>query len=177
MFYGSSITQGGCASRPGNCYESRVSRALQADFINLGFSGSCRGEEEMAHYIKTLEMSAFVFDYDHNSRTPKYLGETHQKFFNIIREANPNVPILILSRPEPVLTGNAQISRDVIEKTCLDSRANGDENVYFLDGPALMKIAGFDGTVDGCHPNDLGFYSMAEAIVEALKPVFDKYNK
>lgn len=171
VFYGSSITQGGCASRPGNCYESRISRALSSDYINLGFSGNCRAEEEMAHYLKDLEMSAFIYDYDHNSRTPKFLSETHSKFFEIIRAANPDLPILILSRPEPVLVGNALLSRDVIKKTCTDSREKGDKNVYFLDGPALMKIAGFDGTVDNCHPNDLGFYSMAEAVIEVLKPI------
>ena len=172
VFYGSSITQGGCASRPGCSYESRVSRALQADYINLGFSGNCKGEEAMAHYIKTLEMSAFVYDYDHNSGNPKYLESTHQKFFRIIREANPDLPILIMSRPEFELKGNALLSRDIIEKTYLDAKASGDKNVYFLDGPELMKIAEFDGTVDGCHPNDLGFYSMAMAVTEVLQKVF-----
>ena len=173
VFYGSSITQGGCASRPGNSYECRVSRALSADFVNLGFSGSCRAEETMAHYVKNLDMSVFIYDYDHNSRTSKYLEETHQKFFKIIRDANPTLPIVILSRPEPVLKGGALVSRDIIEKTCLDSRAEGDQNVYFIDGPALMKLAGFDGTVDNCHPNDLGFYSMAEAIISVLKPIVE----
>lgn len=173
VFYGSSITQGGCASRPGNSYESWVSRTLQADYINLGFSGSCKGEEAIAHYIKNLPMSAFILDYDHNSGNPKYLAETHQKFFNIIRETNPDLPILVMSRPEFVLKGNALLSRDIIEKTVLDARANGDQNVYFLDGPALMRIAEFDGTVDGCHPNDLGFYSMAQAVIGVLKPIFE----
>lgn len=171
VFYGSSITHGGCASRPGNSYESRVSRALQADFVNLGFSGSCRAEEEMAHYIKTLDISAFVYDYDHNSKTPQYLADTHQKFFRIIRDAQPDLPILIMSRPEYVLKGNALRSKEIIEKTYLDAKACGDQNVYFLDGPTLMKLAGFDGTVDGCHPNDLGFYSMAEAVTEVLKAI------
>lgn len=171
VFYGSSITQGGCASRPGNSYECRVSRALFADFVNLGFSGSCRAEEAMAQYIKTLDMSAFVYDYDHNSRNPEYLASTHQKFFKTVREARPDLPILILSRPEPVLKGNALLSKEIIEKTYLDAKAGGDQNVYYLDGPALMKIAGTDGTVDGCHPNDLGFYSMAEAVIEVLKQI------
>lgn len=169
VFYGSSITQGGCASRPGNSYECRVSRALSADFINLGFSGSCRAEEEMAHYLKGLDMSVFVYDYDHNSRNPDYLEKTHKRLFEIFRKENPHVPVLMLSRPDPILKGNALKSKEIIEKTYLDAKAAGDENVYFLDGPALMKIAGKDGTVDGCHPNDFGFYSMAEAVTEVLK--------
>ncbi len=174
VFYGSSITQGGCASRPGNSYESRISRALSADFINLGFSGSCKAEEAMAHYIKDLDMSLLVYDYDHNSRTPDYLEKTHKRMFDIIRKANPALPILILSRPYPILKGNALLSKEIIEKTCADARAQGDQNVYFLDGPALMKIAGLDGTVDDCHPNDLGFYSMAEAVIEVMKKILSK---
>lgn len=172
VFYGSSITQGGCASRPGNSYEARISRALNADYVNLGFSGSCRAEETMAHYIKSLEMSTFVYDYDHNSRNPEYLKNTHQKFFKIIRDAHPDLPIVILSRPEAVLSGNALRSKEIIEKTYLKAKEAGDKNVYFLDGPALMKVAGFDGTVDNCHPNDLGFYSMSVAVTEVLQNVF-----
>ena len=57
VFYGSSITQGGCASRPGNSYQSVISRRYDADFINLGFSGSAKGEEAMRNYIASLPMS------------------------------------------------------------------------------------------------------------------------
>ena len=51
VFYGNSITQGGCASRPGNSYQGFISRRISADFINLGFSGNGKGENEMANYI------------------------------------------------------------------------------------------------------------------------------
>ena len=60
VYYGSSVTQGGCASRPGNAYQSIISRELDCDFINLGFSGSAHGEQAMADYIATLPMSVFV---------------------------------------------------------------------------------------------------------------------
>ena len=81
VYYGSSITQGGCASRPGNAYQGFVSRALDADFINLGFSGSARGEETIANYIKYLKMSAFVYDYDHNAPNSEHLRKTHEPMF------------------------------------------------------------------------------------------------
>ena len=67
VFYGSSITQGGCASRPGNCYTAVLSRRLDFDHVNLGFSGSGKAEQEMADYIAGLDMSVFVYDYDHNA--------------------------------------------------------------------------------------------------------------
>lgn len=75
VYYGSSITQGGCASRPGRSYQSVIERRLNCDYINLGFSGNAKGEPEMADYIKNLPMSVFVFDYDHNARKPRICKE------------------------------------------------------------------------------------------------------
>lgn len=81
VFYGSSITEGGCAPRPGNAYTSIVSRWLDADYRNMGFSGSARGEEDFAEYLAGFpEMSLFVMDYDHNSPSPEHLAETHAPF-------------------------------------------------------------------------------------------------
>lgn len=169
VFYGSSITQGGCASRPGNSYESIVSRALQTDYINLGFSGSAKAEEEIAQYIKTLDMSVFVYDYDHNAPSLQHLKDTHQKMFLTIRETNPELPIIILSRPKYKLTDAEKQGLAVIQKTYTDAVAAGDKNTCFIDGPALMKYARNNGTVDDCHPNDLGFYSMAKVLIRQLK--------
>jgi hypothetical protein len=64
VFYGSSITQGGCASRPGTTYVNYLSRWLNAPVVNLGFCGNAKGEPEMAELISKLDMSAFVLDYD-----------------------------------------------------------------------------------------------------------------
>ena len=57
VYYGSSITQGGCASRPGNAYQAIISRSMDANFINLGFSGSARGEQTIVDYLAALDMS------------------------------------------------------------------------------------------------------------------------
>jgi len=69
VYYGSSITQGACASRPGRCYQSIISRRFDCDYVNLGFSGNAKAEDEMIEYIKKLDMSLFVYDYDHNAPT------------------------------------------------------------------------------------------------------------
>ncbi len=168
VFYGSSITQGGCASRPGNAYTAMVARFFDADHINLGFSGNALAEKEMAEYITGLDMSAFVFDYDYNAPSPLHLANTHERMFKIIREANPDLPIIVLSRPQYHTGWYENKCREIIEATCKNARAAGDENVYFIGGKALMAMAGNDGTVDDCHPNDLGFASMAKAVSEVL---------
>lgn len=169
VFYGSSITQGGCASRPGNAYENRISAALQVDHVNLGFSGNAKAEDEMARYIKNLDMSVFVYDYDHNAPTLEHLEKTHQRMFRIIRESNPELPIVILSRPKYRLNGEEKQRLAVIRRTYEEALASGDRHVCFIDGPTLMKYAKTEGTVDGGHPNDLGFYSMAKVLIPKLR--------
>lgn len=172
VFYGSSITQGGCSSRPGNTYQAIVSRALDANYINLGFSGNARAEDEMSDYVKNLDMSAFVYDYDHNAPTLEHLCKTHEKMFKAIREKNPTLPIVIMSRPKYTLTADEKKRLDVIKQTYENAIASGDKNVYLITGRELMKIAKNDGTVDNCHPNDLGFYSMAKSLLKVLKQIF-----
>lgn len=171
VFYGSSITQGGCASHPGNSYQSIISRKLNANYINLGFSGNALGEKEIAEYISSLDMSAFVYDYDHNAPNIKHLADTHERMFNTIRSSQPNLPIIILSRPKYHLTEDEYKRLEIIKATYTKALSSGDSNVYFIDGHTLMQHAENDGTVDDCHPNDLGFYSMAKAIITVLSNI------
>jgi hypothetical protein len=168
--YGSSITHGACASRPGNCYENILSRTLDCDFLNLGFSGSACGEDAIAHHIATLEMSAFVYDYDHNAPTPAYLAETHERMFKRIRAVHPDLPILMLSRPQPNLWNPDDAARlEIVRRTYENALAAGDQNVYFITGQDLMADVKNEGLVDGVHPNDAGFVSMARAMLPVLK--------
>lgn len=171
VYYGSSITQGGCASRPGNCYPAILSRRLDCDHINLGFSGSGKGEAEIAEYIAGLDMSVFVYDYDHNAPTAEHLAETHERMFRIIRQKNPTLPVVMLSRPKYALTGAEEARLTIIRETFTRAQTAGDRNVYFMDGRALMDLAGREGTVDGTHPNDLGFASMARALEPLLADI------
>ncbi len=167
VYYGSSITQGGCSSRPGMAYQSIVSRRFDANFINLGFSGSAKGEDVMAEYIKTLPMSVFVYDYDHNAPDVEHLKNTHQRMYKIIREANPDLPIIIMGAPKY----NYPKDRFAVIKATYDNAKARGENVYLLNGKQLMELAEYDGTVDYCHPNDLGFVSMAKAVGDVLEEI------
>ena len=171
VYYGSSITQGGCTSRPGNIYQNIISRRFSTDYINLGFSGSALAEEKMADYIAGLDMSVFVYDYDFNAPTPEYLKETHEKMFLKIREKHPTLPIVMMSRPRYFLDNDAKKRLEVIKETYNNALANGDKNVYLLDGPTLMAKAKGEGTVDNTHPNDLGFASIAKALGDVLEQI------
>ena len=172
VFYGSSITNGYAASRPGTTYESFLSRNLDCDFINLGFSGSAKGEMATAEYIAKLKMSAFVLDYDWNAPDSEHLMATHEKFYNTVRENNPDLPIVLVTRPDSDLNEDCQSRRDAILNTYMNARKSGDKKIYYIDGYSLFPAdCRRDCTVDGCHPNDLGFYFMAQRIGGVLKEI------
>ena len=174
VYYGSSITQGGCASKPGSSYQNILSRRFDCDYVNLGFSGSAKGEDAMTDYIKGLDMSIFVMDYDYNSTSPEHLQITHRKMYEAIREVHPELPIVILSRPKYYLKKDEKERLDVIYETYQSAKERGDKNVYFISGRKLMEIVEDNGTVDGCHPSDSGFFSIACAIGEVFEDILKK---
>ena len=169
VFYGSSITEGGCCTRIGCNYISLLSNRLNIDYINYGFSGNARGDLRFAEYILKSNPSIFVFDYDHNAPTPEELAATHEPFFRLIRDARPDLPIIMMTRPDFLCDEDAAKRRAVVRKTYENALARGDRLVRFIDGgtffpPALRR----DCSVDTCHPNDMGFHYMAEAVAPHL---------
>ena len=177
VYYGSSITQGGCASRPGMSYQNIVSRVLNCDFVNLGFSGSARAEDAMIEYIKNLDMSVFVCDYDHNAPSTEHLEKTHQKMFKTVREAHPHIPVIIMPRPKHRLDEDEEARFAIIKKTYEEAKALGDKNVYLIDGKMLTELCGDEGTVDGIHPTDLGFVSIAKALCNCMESIIEGKDK
>ncbi len=168
VYYGSSITQGGCASRPGNHYPNILSRKYNVDFRNLGFSGSARGEQAISDYIASLPMSAFVFAYDHNAPNVEHLAATHEPMYLNVRANHPDIPVIFITRPGIRYNAEERARREVVKTTYERAKTRG-ENVYFVDGETIFAIFGGDGgSVDGCHPNDLGFACVAAA----LDPIF-----
>ena len=171
VYYGSSITQGAFACRPGNAYESIIARRLDCDYLNLGFSGSARAEDAMVYYIAGLDMDLFVCDYDHNAPDVEHLQNTHEKLYRAVRERHPGMPILFVTKPDfdwdP--TGNAY-RREVVYNTYIKALREGDTHVAFVDGQSLFHGADRECcTTDGCHPNDAGFVRMADVIGEQIR--------
>ncbi|MBQ8510746.1 MAG: hypothetical protein IJ493_12645 [Clostridia bacterium] len=169
LYYGSSITQGGHASRPGMIYEALISRRLDTNYINLGFAGNCRGEDAIAEYMASLDYSVFVCDYDHNAPSEAHLAATHEKLYLKIRTAHPDVPVVFVTRPNFWLHYSYNSARrDIIYTTYNNARQRG-EKVLFVDGYGLF--AGElreECTSDGTHPNDLGMARMADVIGKAV---------
>ena len=175
VFYGSSVTQGCCATRPGNSYAAILSKWFDFDFINLGFSGNGKGEQAMADYIAGLDMSMFVMDYDHNAPDLAYLSATHPKMYQTIRSSHPDIPIIMMSAMSlPHILENHYARRDFIYNTYLDARSHGDQNVYFWDGSKEFAPYADYGTIEGSHPNDYGFYGMASSLRKIIAPIFQK---
>lgn len=178
VYYGHSITQGGCCSRPGFAYPNIISRRFHSDFVNLGFSGSALGETEIAEYIASLDMEAFVYDYDHNAGTPEHLRNTHEKMFQIIREKHPDIPVIfITTTPKNHYLGDKEERKQILLNTFENAKNKGDENVYFLDAIEIYEgcVDGLLGaTVEGCHLNDLGFTILAKAVGDILEKSLNK---
>ena len=172
VFYGSSITEGGCSNNSNCAYNAILSNWLDFEHYNLGFSGRAKGELGMADYINTIDMGAFVYDYDHNAPSVEHLAATHKPFFDRIREKHPDIPILMMSRPAEVYTEKMVQRRAIVRATYEAALAAGDKNVYFLDGETFYGESDRDlCSNDKCHPNDLGFYRMACAIRPTMEKI------
>jgi hypothetical protein len=172
VYYGSSITHGACASRPGKAYEAIISRKYNCDFLNLGFSGAAKAEDAMVEYLASLPMVAFVCDYDHNAPDVEYLKATHHKMYKKIREKNPDIPYFMISKPNFNYSSNDTARRAAIMQSYVDAWDAGDRNVYFIDGAAFGNgIDLSDFTIDTTHPTDDGFARMASYIGDVIAKV------
>ncbi|MBQ8145991.1 MAG: hypothetical protein IJ039_04340 [Clostridia bacterium] len=175
LYYGSSITEGGIACNVTNGYNAIISRHLDADYYNLGFSGNAKGEIEIADFISSLDISVFVYDYDHNAPTVEHLRSTHEPFFKRVREKKPNLPIVMLTRPCANHGKDELARKEVIYSTYKNAVMQGDKNVYFIDGESYFKNDPDKELcfIDTVHPNDLGFYKMAQVIEPVIKQILE----
>ncbi|MBE6612857.1 MAG: hypothetical protein E7632_10235, partial [Ruminococcaceae bacterium] len=138
LYYGSSITHGGHASRPGMSYEAIISRRLDCDYVNLGFAGSCKAEEAITDYIAALDPSVFVLDYDHNAPNEEYLAATHEKAYLKFRAAHPKTPVIFVGRPDFWLWNPSDVRRRDILYTTYQNALRRGEPVLFVDGYSLF---------------------------------------
>lgn len=173
VFYGSSITQGACASHAGNIYQNILSRRLNFDYTDLGFAGSCKAEDTIIDYICTLDMCMMVFDYDHNASNPEQLENTHLPALRKLRAAHPDIPFVLMTRPNQDRGEEDSLQRlAVVEKSYQALLEDGCGPVHLINGQDIFHSHDSEMmTIDGTHPTDFGFYCMAEA----LEPVLAQY--
>ena len=174
VFYGTSILQGGCASRPGMAHTNILERWLQRECINLGFSGNALLDLEIAEVMAVVDASMFVLDFVPNA-TVEQMKERADKFYTIIRSKHPDTPILFVD--DPIFTHSpfdTKIAKEVKDKNetltafFQSLKQRGEKNIYFLSS---RDIIGHDGeaTVDGIHFTDLGFMRYAEVLYPIIK--------
>ena len=182
VVYGTSITQGGCATRPGMAYTNILSRKLDTEFINLGFSGSGLGEPIVAKLICEIkDVSLIILDYEANGGCTGHLEKYMDEFVQILRNTFKEIPILIMTKPP--FSNYIYIQKEVEERKRIFKfqknlvnrlRKNGDKNIYFLDGNKLFGKEDIDECmVDGIHPTDLGFYKMSKTLYPVLKKLLE----
>ena len=182
VVYGTSIQQGGCATRPGMCHTNQMSRMLNRPFINLAFSGNGKGEPEMAELIAEIKNTAMiVLDYDANAHCDG-LEATLSTFVDILRKSHPEVPILLVSKLPFVeeFLDSPGYTEERLRYTTIHlnelnrRRALGDKNIHFLDGTSLYGESPNECTVDGCHATDLGFYMIAKQMAPVIERIITK---
>ena len=178
VVYGTSITQGGCVSRPGTCYSSLLSRRFGRETFNFGFSANGLGEYEMAELIRDLPDSGLVIlDYEANAGSNGRLEKSLEGFIKIIREKQ-KCPILVLSRIPYILDAIEEefgsvrrrcreFARGIVRKF----NDGGDKKVYFADGYELFDGCWKEYTVDLIHPTDAGHIKMADKLEKIIKEI------
>lgn len=166
VFYGTSITQGGCAARAGMCHPAILGRRLNREVINLGFSGSGKMEPEMAALLGELDAAIFVLECLPNMTT-EMVRERVRPFVRTLRAARPTTPILLVENPLPAAdsAGNR-----ALRAAYADLVQEGLTRLQYL--PGEPQLAGDEnGTVDGVHPTDLGFVRIADAYEPILRAI------
>ena len=181
IVHGSSITHGASASRSGMTYAARLGRDNGWYTSNLGFSGSCKLQKEYARYLADIkDVDVFIFDTFSNP-TAEEIGDRFNEFVDIVRAVHPGVPMIFLQTERREIR-NFNVKRDASEQAKQDAaeqvvkaRMKIDKHIYFIDSDGFLGTDHL-GTVDGTHPNDLGFTRMLEVIAPKIKKILKKYG-
>ncbi|HEV3005260.1 MAG TPA: SGNH/GDSL hydrolase family protein [Pirellulales bacterium] len=176
VFYGTSITQGGCASRPGMVHTAILGRRLGRPVINLGFSGNGRMEPELAGLLAELDPALYVLDCLPNMNADE-VSQRVEPFISTIRRKRPGTPILLVedrNYTDGFLVEGKRIRNEASHaalKAVYDRLlAAGDKRLGYVQGEYLLGEDG-EGTVDTSHPTDLGFLRQAAVFQSALEPL------
>ena len=180
IMYGSSLQQGGCCSRPGMAYTNILARRLDREVINLGFSGNGKIDYEIAEYMASHpDPGVFVLEYVPNS-SPELIDEKAEKFFRILRDAHPDVPVIFVQTPNyPRCDFNTRERESVKEKNAAQRRVYeklrkaGNRNLFFIYSEGALGDDG-EATVDGSHFTDLGMVRYVDHILPTIKKALKK---
>ena len=181
--YGTSILQGGCASRTGMAATNIIGRELNCEVVNLGFSGEGKQDTYIARAMATIpDVDVFLLDPVPNC-TEMMCDTLTYNFVKTLRALRPDVPIVMLEGPiYPYARYDSFFGKylpkknDAFRRNYERLKAENPNNLYYvtsegLDGPED------DGTVDGIHLTDLGFLHYANKMIPILRPLLDAHSK
>lgn len=187
VFYGTSITQGSSASRPGMAYPSIVSRALNTPVYNLGFDGNGKFEIEFSDILSETNSKLFVIDCVTNSH-PELIRTKALPLILKLHQKNPTVPILLIetiTRENTYLDRKDSIFDDgyryikaqnkMLSLVFDQAKQMGIQNIFYIKGEGLI---GYDheGTIDGTHLNDIGSMRYAKEVQEIITKILYYHN-
>lgn len=174
VFYGTSITHGACASRPGMIHPSILGRRLDHPVVNLGFSGNGRMEPEVGALLCEIDAAVYVIDCLPNM-DGKAVAERAEPLVRQIRDIRPDTPIVLV---EDRTFTNAWIfkgrrdrhdeNRASLIRAFDNLVTSGVKDLYYIEGEPLLGDD-TEGATDGSHPNDLGFLRQADAFESVLR--------
>ena len=175
VMYGTSILQGGCASRPGMAFTAILGRKLDREVINLGFSGNAKLDYEIAEYItRVSDPGLIVLDYVPNS-SAELIGERGEEFFRIIRDAFPDVPVIFVEDPT---FPHTRFDRKMLDEVTTKNEAQlslykklkkaGEKRLYYVSTEGLIGDDG-EATVDGVHLTDLGMMRYVDKMLPVMR--------
>lgn len=175
VMYGTSILQGGCASRPGMAYTNILGRRLDRVVYNLGFSGNARLDMEIAELMASVkDPGVFVIDCVPNS-SDKLINEKGEEFFRVLRDAHPDVPVIFVEDPIfPRAAFDESLDEEVVGRNIALTnlfrrlRKAGEKKIYYVSAKDMLGDDG-EATVDGSHFSDLGNMRYVENIMPTLK--------
>ncbi len=176
VFYGTSITHGGCASRPGMVYTAILGRWYHRPVINLGFSGNGRMEPEVTALMAELDAAMYVIDCCPNLGGAQ-TAERTRPLVEQLRAAHPETPIVLVEdrrytdawiRPGKGARNDG--NHAALKAAYDDLTAAGVKHLYYITGDELLGDDN-EGAVDSSHPNDLGFYRQAVEFDRVLRPL------
>jgi hypothetical protein len=174
--YGTSILQGGCASRPGMVHTNILTRMLNREVINLGFSGNGQLDYEIAELIAECDASLFILDFLPNASVAQ-IHEKTEKFYRILRDKWRDTPVVFIESPiYPHTRYDSRILNEVNRKNkalheVFDGLvAKGEKNIWLIPSEGMIGADG-EATVDGIHFTDLGFLRYAEFLYPKIAPL------
>ncbi len=174
VFYGTSITHGGCCTRPGLGFVNIVGRDLDVPVVGLGFSGSGKMEFELSDVIARIDASCYVLDCLWNMGDDM-VAKRYEPFIRNLRAKRPGVPIVMAEQCDVYCKPPCGKDR-IIRKLYAKLITEGWENLVYLPKNWMYPGDG-EGTVDGCHPNDLGMRSLATAFGGAVKEALESRRR